>query len=175
MPRFSIKLEATDFFMLGNSVKEIELKIRVIGIGSAIAGDDVVGLAVIRELSKRTLPDNVELVEAGTPGLSLVELMSGADKVILVDALVGGDRPGTVRKLRVHELLNRQSRVRSAHDIGVAEAVRLALDLKNDQLPEEILVIGVEVSGKVGMGGELSSNVRAAVPEAIRLVMSELK
>ncbi|MFH0848115.1 MAG: hydrogenase maturation protease [archaeon] len=128
---------------------------------------------MVRELSKRTLPNNVELVEA-TPGISLAQLLAGVDKVILVDALMGGSTPGTVRKLRVHELLEEQINVRLVHDTGVTEAVRLAFDSKKGQLPEEILVIGVEISTKVGEEGELSSDMKAAIPEAVRLVMSEL-
>ncbi len=150
------------------------MKIRIIGIGSAIAGDDAVGLAVIRELSRMTLPNDVELVEAGTPGMSLLELMVGAEKVILVDAFLGGNCPGKARKLKVTDLAKKNGRINSVHEIGVVEAIMLAQDLIPEKLPSQIVIVGVEVSEQFGFGKGLSQEVKDALPEAVQMVMSEI-
>jgi len=47
----------------------------VIGCGNEWASDDAIGLQVIRSLQESNetrLPDGVELIEAGTPGLNLL-------------------------------------------------------------------------------------------------------
>ena len=150
------------------------MKIRVIGVGSSIAGDDAVGIAVVRRLSKMDLPRNVDLVECDTPGICLFELVKGVDKVIIVDALVGGDNPGGVRKLRMCDLSER-NRIVSAHDLGTVEALKLSLALQSDKTEEQIMIIGVEVPEKLLMGGGLSSVVEAAVPEAVKVIVSELQ
>lgn len=151
------------------------LKIRVIGVGSAICCDDAVGLAVLRELSKESLPQNVELVEAGTAGMSLMELMAGAEKVILVDAITGGGQPGKVHRLRVQDLVERRGHTISAHELGPVEALRLLDVLNPNQVPEQVMILGVEISNQTGVGKRLTPQVRAAIPEVVKAIMAELR
>lgn len=151
------------------------MKIRVIGVGSAIRSNDAVGLAVLRELSKESLPQNVELVEAGTAGVSLMELMAGAEKVILVDAIVGGGQPGRLHRLKVQDLVERRGRAISAHELGPLDALRLMDVLRPDRIPGQVIVLGIEISNKAGVGRRLTPEVRAAIPEAVRAIMAELR
>ena len=54
------------------------MSVKIIGCGSQLAGDDAVGLLAIRELKLRLASvGGVEAFEAGTPGLSLLDLMEG--------------------------------------------------------------------------------------------------
>ena len=151
------------------------MKIRVIGVGSAIRCDDAVGLAVLRELSNELLPQNVELVEAGTAGMSLMELMAGAEKVILVDAIVGGVQPGKIHRLNVQDFVERRGRAISAHELGPLDALRLTDVLRPGQIPEQVMVLGIEISDQTGVGKRLTPEVRAAIPEAVRAIMAELR
>ncbi|HKI52351.1 MAG TPA: hydrogenase maturation protease [Geothermobacteraceae bacterium] len=62
-------------------------ELRVIGLGCPLMGDDGVGLAVLAALLQRDLPQGVELVDGGTAGHVLLELLAGADRAILIDAV----------------------------------------------------------------------------------------
>ena len=65
------------------------------------------------------------------------------DGAILIDALIGGDEPGRVHPLTVEEIAQ-SGLTLSGHDLGVAEALALG-DALGD-LPEMVLILGVEVS-----------------------------
>src|SRR5215469_10174685 len=66
---------------------------RVIGMGAEDRGDDAAGLLVAR-LLRVAAPPGVEVHESAGDAGSLLELIEGADRVILVDAARGGT-PGT--------------------------------------------------------------------------------
>ncbi|MBH0194702.1 MAG: hydrogenase maturation protease [Nitrospira sp.] len=102
--------------------------IRIIGIGNLFRGDDAVGLLAARRLRQR-LDSSVEVLEAEGDGLALLDLMEGADQVMLIDAVKSGGHPGTTVRLD----LSKESRWGrlvpcSTHAIGIAEAIDLAGD-----------------------------------------------
>jgi hydrogenase maturation protease len=78
---------------------------RIIGIGQATAGDDGVGIAVVRRLKKMALPDGIEVVEIAEPSALIDSLLGGADPVILVDAVVGGGEPGRIVQFEAGDAL----------------------------------------------------------------------
>ncbi|MEM2960843.1 MAG: hydrogenase maturation protease, partial [Candidatus Bathyarchaeia archaeon] len=82
----------------------IRKEIKIICCGNVLASDDGVGPAIAKELCSLDLPENVEVIDAGTPGLSIVELILGARKVIFVDATITGSKPGTVQKFILDQL-----------------------------------------------------------------------
>ncbi len=66
----------------------------IVGLGNPLRGDDGVGVRVAEMLAARDLPQGVEVVDGGTRGLELVNLMEGWPRVILVDAVHLGREPG---------------------------------------------------------------------------------
>ena len=66
----------------------------IIGLGNPLRGDDGVGVRVAQILGNHTLPDGVEVLDGGTQGLGIVNLMEGRQRVILVDAAEMGRSPG---------------------------------------------------------------------------------
>ncbi|HHT9154350.1 MAG TPA: hydrogenase maturation protease, partial [Candidatus Tripitaka sp. YC43] len=75
--------------------------IAIIGIGNPLLGDDGVGVEVIKEMERLTLPSHVRLYDGGVGGLSLVGLIDGHREAIFVDALEMGLEPGSIRQLDV--------------------------------------------------------------------------
>jgi hydrogenase maturation protease len=117
--------------------------IRVIGIGSPF-GDDAVGLEAARQLAADPPPD-AEVVAADRPGATLLELLDGADAVILIDAARSGAAPGTIHDLDLHALPSRPIGLISSHELGVVETIQLAARL--GCLPPRGRVLGIEVAG----------------------------
>jgi len=100
--------------------------IRVIGVGNAWRGDDAVGLQAARRLRERLGP-SVEVIDAEGDGLALLDLMEGADHVILIDAVKGGGRPGKTVRLDVSTESRWGTVIPcSTHAMGVADAIDLA-------------------------------------------------
>ncbi len=64
---------------------------RIICIGNRFLDEDSLGPRVYDILSHGKLPAGVELIEGGLAGLDLLRWMDGCERVIFVDAMVGGD------------------------------------------------------------------------------------
>jgi len=151
--------------------------IYLIGIGQSLRGDDGAGLAAVRfwdEIYRnpaRQANLRVELAEC--PGVGLLDLLEGADAAVLVDAVQSGAKPGTLHKFSESDLAAFLDGADSAHGWGVAETLALGRQLDLERLPPEIVIIGIE-AGQVGIGGELSPEVTAALPHAARLISETL-
>ena len=104
-------------------------------------------------------------------GVELLELMTGADAVLLIDAMRSGQTPGTIRRLDASAgVIAPELFPRSTHAIGVAEALELARTLSI--LPAKVIVYGIEVS-ETEAGHPLSPQVSHALNEVIELVRRE--
>ena len=136
---------------------------RVFGIGNRYRHDDAAGLVVAERVG-------------GTPfegePVGLIEVWSGEDAVLLVDAVSSGAPPGTLHRLdAVAEPLPPALFAASTHHLGVADAVELARAL--GRLPAKGVVIGIE--GACFDAGEgLSIEVETAVERAVEAVREEV-
>jgi hydrogenase maturation protease len=72
-------------------------RILIAGIGNIFLGDDGFGVAVIAQLARQALPEQVVLMDAGIRGVDLTyALLDGYDAAILVDTTHRGGAPGTL-------------------------------------------------------------------------------
>ncbi len=140
-------------------------RVRVLGLGNVLMGDDALGPWVVEELKARwEFPEGVSVVDIGTPGLDLTPYLADADAVILVDTVQADAPPGTLRVYSGPELLSRAPLPRvSPHDPGVTEALFL-LGFA-DAAPRCVVLVGV-VPQTVAKGVSLTPPVRAAVAPA---------
>jgi len=142
----------------------------LIGVGNAWRGDDGAGLAVARRVRELS-PAGVEVREVEGDATALVEVWSGAEGVVVVDAAQSGALPGTVRRFdaRARPLPARSLRS-STHAFGVSDAVELARAL--DRLPARLDVYAIE--GASFTAGEcLSQAVGRAVDELAESLASD--
>ncbi len=149
---------------------------RVIGLGNPEAGDDAVGLIAAR----RARPElegipGVEVVQVGA-GVHVLDLLQGAEAVVVVDAVrspSGGRPPGTLVRVEAGPdgLPADASSSVSSHGFGVAEAVGLAAALGGTPI---VVFIGVEAA-EVAAGSPLSGPVEAALPALVQAVVEEVR
>lgn len=151
------------------------MKTKIIGCGNLLAQDEALGIRVARELQQMSLPEGVEVVEAGTPGLSLLSLLNGAERVIIVDAVLSGlEPPGTIHRFKGEHLPPKTNFPLNAHGIHWVEALQMALMVEPEKVPGEILVFGIEIEKMApGLTG-LSDSAERAIPELIRKILEEL-
>lgn len=156
------------------------MKTCIIGIGNSWATDDGIGREVIQQLqekyaSKSPVPPNTILF--GTflqPSVELINLMGQCDTLILVDAVYSGAKPGTIHRevWRPGLLSSRGVERASSHGLSVKDVLELAATM--GQLPEQIILWGVEVaSTEPGQG--LSPEVEAALPTVVDQLAQELE
>ena len=115
--------------------------------------------------------DRAEVIEAGMVGVDLIELMTGASVVILIDAARSGKAPGSVHRFDASvSPIGRQVFPRSSHAIGVSEAIELARAM--GVLPATVIVYGVEV-GNTEVGHPLSPPMGEALDHVVRQIIQE--
>jgi hydrogenase maturation protease len=122
-------------------------------------------------LVEQTLPYDVEVLDGGTQGLGIVNLMEGRRRVILVDAANVGRSPGQFVRFLLDEanLLGNDQHL-SVHAAGLREALLLAQALKI--LPDEVVIFGVQPVN-LEWDNALSPEVEAILPDLIAAVLAE--
>ncbi|MCQ1534999.1 hydrogenase maturation protease [Methanosarcina sp. KYL-1] len=150
--------------------------VRILGCGSPLMGDDGVGLKVVEALKKTELEglEGLEIIDAGVCGLDLLNLLDGARKVIIVDAILTGSLTGSIHRFNGRDLIESDSPsvLVSVHDLSISDVLRIGEQVQD--LPE-IVVFGIEI-GKPAteISRELSPKVLASVDEAVECIREEV-
>lgn len=140
--------------------------ILVLGVGNLLVGDEGVGVHALRLLEQEAWPPHVRLVDGGTGGFHLLDLLRSHPRVILIDATRDGLPPGTVAQFRARVVSDFPPAL-GAHDIGLRDLLTAATLL--GPLPQ-IDVITVSITELKPMTLDLSPEVAAALPEVGRRV-----
>ncbi len=149
-------------------------KVKVLGCGNVLVGDDGVGIRVVERLQAMELPPNVEVIDAGVGGMAILTWIEDADKVIIVDAVqTGNEPPGTVYRFTDKDLPPSGMFMLSLHDLNLVDT--LSVGRLVQKMPEEIVIIGIEVRRVAEFTDELTPEVEAAMNEVIDLVLKEIK
>jgi hydrogenase maturation protease len=145
----------------------------VVGVGNPHRGDDAVGPLVVEAVLKRlgSAADRVDTVVIAGDLLDLVLGFGSEQEVIVVDAMVSGGRPGTIRETDALDDLGPSGGVLSSHSFGIAEAVALARIL--ERLPRSLSVIAIEAK-HFGHFEPPSQEVSAAVSVVVDRIIERL-
>ncbi|MGA2503495.1 MAG: hydrogenase maturation protease [Anaerolineales bacterium] len=151
------------------------MKILVIGLGNPILGDDGVGWRVVEEIARKTADRNdVEVDTASLGGLSLMERLTGYERVILVDSFFSGEKPiGTVSLFLLTDLQDLSSgHTTAVHDTSLRNALNVGRSM-NIFLPrdEDVQIVAIEAENVYDFSETLSPPVEAAVPVAVEAVL----
>ncbi len=143
-------------------------KILILGVGNLLLKDEGVGIHVIGALENEELPPNVSLMDGGTGGLHLIAWIQDYDRIIMVDATLDNNPPGTIRLIRPRYATDFPP-LMSAHEIGLRDMIEAMI--LTGKLPDiQLIVISAADISEVGM--ELTPVVEAAVPKVVELIRS---
>lgn len=144
----------------------------VLGVGNLLLSDEGVGVHVANKMMEMDLPDGVEVVEGGTDGFHLMNVVTKADRLIVVDAVKAGEAPGSIYRFDIKDAPSSPDAYKtSVHQIGILEVVHLSGLVGKTP---ETTIIGVEPKS-LDMGMELSPEVQAKIPKIIKLIFEEIK
>lgn len=149
-------------------------RIFVLGIGNVLTGDDALGPTVVNTLEAEwVVPPEVIVLDAGTPGMDLVALAAGAERIIVVDTVLTDGPPGTVKVYDRETLLGKPLTPRvNPHAPGLIESL-FTLDLSGDG-PTGVRLIGV-VPEATDVGIGMSDALVAAVPRTVEAIVDTLR
>ncbi|OGW40365.1 MAG: Ni,Fe-hydrogenase maturation factor [Nitrospirae bacterium RBG_13_39_12] len=144
----------------------------ILGVGNILLSDEGVGVHVANELIKTDLPQGVSVVEGGTDGFRLLNVITEADRLIVIDSVKGGSEPGSIYRFDINEVRNIPSGFKtSVHQIGILEVINLSELIGKKP---HTTIIGIEPKS-LEMSMELSPEVKAKIPRIIELIFDELK
>jgi hydrogenase maturation protease len=150
------------------------LKTIVIGIGSLLRGDDAIGIRVTEAIEREALPPDVKVVTTTAAGLALLDLLTGYDRALIIDAIqTRQGKPGDVYRLGLDDLPTPLHSF-TVHDVSL----RSALDTGQKMglaLPGSIVVFAIEVANVTPLRENCTPQVEEAIPKAVRLVLRELR
>jgi len=129
------------------------------------------------------LPSTIRVMKAGLPGWGLPSWFEDWEKVILIDALEMGEKPGTWRQFELRPIslglqdpdesvkFLLQSEVLSMHQPDLANGLALAEAL--DLMPSSLSLYGIQPT-TIQAGCPLSEAVNQSLPELINKILDDL-
>ena len=152
--------------------RNVTSNILILGIGNILLGDEGAGIRVIERFAQRfSVPSGVDVVDGGTAGMRLLDILAGRGRVIVADAVKAPQPPGTLVRLVDAEVPALFENRLSPHQLGFAD-VLAALDLM-DQVPAQLIVIGI-VPARIELEVRMSRQVDEAVDHAVEAVADQL-
>ena len=140
----------------------------VLGIGNVLLRDEGVGCHVVHALEGISLPD-VKLIDGGTCP-DVLHFLEDADKLVIVDAVKGGGKPGQIYRFHLEDITLEQKPFLSLHDVGLVDSLMLMRLWHNIS---ETVIIGVEPR-EINWGLELSPELQGKMPQIIDTILAEL-
>jgi len=116
----------------------------VLGLGNPLMGDEGIGVKLIEMLKSVSVDfPEADFVDAGTGGMSLLHLIAGRKRAVIIDCAIMGEKPGTIRRFSPDEVKTvKQLRHLSLHEVDILKVIELARRL--EECPEEIIFFGIE-------------------------------
>ncbi len=147
-------------------------RVLILGIGNLVMSDDGVGVKVVQKLQSRyRFPAGVAIVDGGTLGLDLLPMLEGVERLIVIDAIETGEKPGTCVRLSGDEIPIVLETKLSPHQMGLKDL--LAVSRLMGHSPREMVLIGVQ-PGSIAMDSELTPEVEAQLEVMLTSVLKEL-
>jgi hydrogenase maturation protease len=146
-------------------------RITVLGIGNTMMGDDGVGVAVAEDLAAAGPGENVRIVTAPIPGMSLMTYFLESDLVIIVDAVITKAEAGAIFRFHPGDAGTMNPPSNHAHGVGIFHLLTTAR-LKGAN--PEVVIYGVQIGEVCFRDRQLSPAVVAAARRVLELLSEEI-
>lgn len=145
----------------------------IICLGNPLMRDEGIGIRLASELSDY-LSDNpdVEVMDMGTGGLSVIHAIEGRQKIIFVDCAIMGQPPGSMKRFTPERVRSKKVRMRySLHEGDLLNTLELSRRL--GECSDDIVIFGIEpkeIAHVQGLTSELENNI----PKYVQTILKEL-
>ena len=145
----------------------------VLGLGNPIMSDEGIGPVIVQRFVDRANDyRDIEFVDIGTGGFSLLYHLENAGKAVFVDCALMGETPGTIRRF-THDQVQTVKRLShfSLHEGDLLTVIDKAKEL--GQCPEEIVIFGIQPEF-VDFGLCLTDTLSSQMDHYVKWVHEEL-
>ena len=148
------------------------MNVLVLGVGNVLLSDEGVGVRVVEALAERFhIPEGVDVLDGGTSGMDMLDMIGDRDHLILVDAVKSAGGPGSIVRLSGDEVPAFFRTKISPHQLGISDLLA-ALRLL-ERAPKGITLIGIEPQD-LRTALDLSPAIAAKVDTMVNMVVAEL-
>jgi hydrogenase maturation protease len=137
----------------------------VLGIGNILNRDEGLGVRALDLLEEQVGPvADVEYVDGGVMGLSLLPLVEDCEHLLVLDAVDAGAEPGKFVEMNGEEIRLFTGIKMSEHQITFQEVLGLAFI--RDKLPPYLHLLGAQPSD-LTIGLEISDKISETLPRIV--------
>jgi len=133
-------------------------------------GDEGIGVYVVRMLEQTALPKNVECLDGGTGGFTLLEPLESAERIILIDAAADDSPIGTVTRTTPRFSRDYPPTL-TAHDVGMKDLLDMFYIQGGHH---EIILYAITIDPKQPIRMSLSAQGETAAAEAVSQIQAEV-
>ena len=147
--------------------------ILVLGVGNLLYGDEGIGVHAARVLEEHyTFSENVRLEEGGTLGQFLLPSLTSCDIAIIIDAVCGGEAPGTLYRLEGGAVRNSLGFRDSQHQVDLAD-ILVQCDLIGQK--PQVVISGMEPQDIMTLQLEMTPLIASRQSKLIEHVIQEIE
>ncbi|OPY89694.1 MAG: Hydrogenase 2 maturation protease [Syntrophaceae bacterium PtaU1.Bin231] len=150
-----------------------EKLITVLGIGNILLRDEGFGVHFVRWFSERyRCPDRVRIVDGGTLGYGLLDIICSSSHLFVIDVIKLDDQPGSVYRFTKREMETRMPPPTSAHEVSFPDVLFKAELL--DESPETVFLCVVP-RDFAEMGMEMTPEMKERFPVVESMLLREFE
>ena len=148
-------------------------RILIMGVGNILLTDEGFGVRAVEYLQANyTWPENVSLEDGGTQGLLLMSTLMDCDSLVVLDVVLGPEKPGTIYMLEGEDLRKSLSFRDSMHQTDLLDTLITCSMAGHDV---EAVVFGLQPFDYHTMQVGLTPEAQSLLPEFCTKVVAALK
>ena len=146
--------------------------ITILGIGNILLQDEGFGVHFVRWISERySATDEIKIIDGGTLGYALLDIVSGCRNLIVIDVLKVDDAPGSLYRFNQQEMEIHLPPPTTAHEVTFSDLL-FKVELMGESPEVIFLCIVPEKYGDMDM--EMTRLMREKFPAMEKMLLAEL-
>jgi len=146
--------------------------VSILGIGNVLLTDEGFGVHFVRWFSSRyRATDEIKIIDGGTLGYALLDIISSCRNLIVIDVLKVDDTPGSLYRFNKKEMEIHLPPPTSAHEVTFSD-VLFKVELMGESPEVVFLCIVPQEYGNMDM--EMTPLMRKKFPDMGKLLLDEL-
>ena len=141
-------------------------KTLILGLGNILLQDEGIGVHSLNKMAEMTWPEHVDLLDGGTGGFVLLSLFHDYNTIVIIDAALSDDPPGTINLIEP-KFAKDFPKSLSTHELGLKDMIESAILLGKVPM---LHLITCTINPKQEMSIQLTSDIEKRIPEIIRFV-----
>ena len=148
-------------------------KVLIMGVGNILLTDEGFGVRAVELLQANyTWPENVRLEDGGTQGLMLMTELMDCDTLVVLDVVLGPEKPGTIYMLEGEDLRKSLSFRDSMHQTDLLDTL-VTCSMAGHEV--QAVVFGLQPFDYHTMQVGLTPQAQALLPEFCTKVVAALE